>query len=294
MPSHAPGPVVDEEVVRVGLAPGGEVRSIVVDQTLTIEGVGDFELKVLGPVAEVDAPPEQSPQPGLRRTTVLWSGFSPGRKVLRSTLTVDPAESARLPIAVTATATEVTLRNQTTAPGAYDTGPADAGAVVAAVRARLAAGQDPLDGLPAGIPATGPVRAERLSTTVPVRVVGTVGTTPVDAVVAEQPYSIAAVGEARLTVTPVLPGPDALPPDAGVRELQEVLGAVARKADVDVFVGVTVPGPSRTVYEYAPAAAPPPPPPPPPARTPEPLALALAAAGVVVLAVVGRAVWLRS
>lgn len=284
--------MTDEEVVRVGLAPNGAVQSVVVDQTLTIDGLGDFELKVLGPVQEVDAPPEQSPQPGLRRTTVLWSGFSPGRKVLRSTLTMDAtAESVRLPIAVTAVNGSVTLRNQTTLPAAIDVGPAEVRSLVNTVRSRLAAGQDPFDGLPPTIPATGPVAEERLFITVPVRVVGTVGTTPVDVVVADAPVSLAASGEVRLRATAATP---TLAPDAGLRELHVALTQAARKADLDVFIGVTAPGPSSTVYEYGPAAAPPPPPPPPEDLEPNPVAIALALAAALASAVLARAVWLRS
>lgn len=296
LPSHAPGPVADEEVVHIGLGPDGEVESVVVEQTLTISGVGDFELRVLAPVEEVDAPPEQSPQPGLRRNTVLWSGFSPGIKVLRSSLTLEDAaaEAARLPLAVDMRDGVVVLRNQTTAAAAVDVGPTDVGSVVASARARLAAGENPLDGLPRTIPATGPVTEERVAVTVPVRVLGHIGATPVDAVVGEEPHTVVATGDVRLSVTAVLPSPDALSPAAGVRELQAVLTAAVRKADFEAFVGVTVPGPSSTVYEYAPAAAPPPPPPPAEETEADPLAIALAVVGALAIAVVGRALWLRS
>src|SRR5437867_7102727 len=43
---HVPGAVGDAEVVRVGIGRDGSVSSVVVDQTLTLSGVGDFSFHV--------------------------------------------------------------------------------------------------------------------------------------------------------------------------------------------------------------------------------------------------------
>src|SRR5439155_26814536 len=70
--SHAPGSVSDEEVVRVALDPSGAVASVVVDQVLALNGLGDFALEIPGPATNVTAPPDESPQPGLRGGNVIW------------------------------------------------------------------------------------------------------------------------------------------------------------------------------------------------------------------------------
>jgi hypothetical protein len=99
--SKLPGPVADDETVRVGLGPDGAVSGIVVDQTLTIHGTGDFDLVMPGPATHIVGPPDQATQPGLRRGEILWNGFSPGLKTLRSTVTLDPTfEQFRIPLAV--------------------------------------------------------------------------------------------------------------------------------------------------------------------------------------------------
>lgn len=97
-----PGTVADAEVVRVGLGPSGATRSIVVDQTLTINGVGDFAFTIPGPAADVTGPRDSVVQPGLRLGDVSWAGFSSGQRVLRSRVTlVHERDIVRhLPVAV--------------------------------------------------------------------------------------------------------------------------------------------------------------------------------------------------
>jgi hypothetical protein len=306
--SHAPGPVDDHEIVHVGLAPDGTVVSVKVDQTLTVSGVGDFEMRVLGPVDDVDAPAEQSPQPGLRRQTVTWQGFSPGTKTLRSTLTLQAAfERNRLPLAVTVADDAVTLRNGTTLPAAFAVGTPDAAAVsrlAEGVRARLAAGLVPVageDGLPSSLDSRTPVGEERVYVTVPVHVTGTVGDVPIDVVVADTPIVVplsspapapaTGGGVVHLRVAGTLP---ALAPGAGLREVQTALAQAARLVDLDAFVGVTVAGPSTAVYEYGPAPKATAPPLPPPDRPADRAALAWSAVAAMALAALGRSIWLRS
>ncbi|MDQ1439214.1 MAG: hypothetical protein QOK43_2843 [Acidimicrobiaceae bacterium] len=308
--SHAPGPVDDREIVHVGLAPDGTVVSVKVDQILTVSGVGDFEMRVLGPVDDVDAPAEQSPQPGLRRQTVTWQGFSPGAKTLRSTLTLQAAfERNRLPLAVTVADDAVTLRNGTTLPAAFAVGTPDAAAVsrlAEGVRGRLAAGLVPVageDGLPSSLDSRTPVGEERVYVTVPVHVTGTVGNVSIDVVVADTPIVVpvsaplparapaAGGGVVHLRIAGALP---TLPPGAGLREVQTALAQAARLVDLDAFVGVTVAGPSTTVYEYGPAPKAATPPPPPPDRPADRATLAWSAVAAMALAALGRSIWLRS
>ena len=99
--SKVPGPVSDRERVQAALGLDGSMQSVVVDQTLTIHGVGDFDLVIPRMATTVTGPPDQAIQPGLRRGEILWNGFSPGERVLRSTATLDRTlERLRFPVTV--------------------------------------------------------------------------------------------------------------------------------------------------------------------------------------------------
>ena len=52
-------------------------------------GVGDFDLVMPRMATGISGPADQAIQPGLRRGEILWNGFSPGERVLRSTVTLD-------------------------------------------------------------------------------------------------------------------------------------------------------------------------------------------------------------
>lgn len=309
LPSRAPGPVADDEVVRVGLAPDGSVRSVRVDQRLTIAGVGDFDMKVLGPALDVVGREGASPQPGLRNGTVIWQGFSPGTKVLESTVTLQTDfERTRLPVRVEAGGSEVVIANSTAVPVSLSVGPADAGALralVAAVRGRLAAGVAPVPGadrLPSSLPAGGPVTVERRVVQAPMRVQGSAGGVPFDVLLpsAAAPDGRLVVSrgaggseDVRFTVTPALPEAAALPDNAGVVETVAVLAQAARLPQYQAYEGVTVPGPSTARYEYGPelaAAAVPVG----PAEQADWATVGLAAVAALLLAGVAGAAWARS
>ena len=294
LPSRAPGPVDDAEVVRVGLAPDGSVQSVRVDQRLTVHGLGDFDMKVLGPALDVIGAPGASPRPGLRQGTVIWQGFSPGTKELVSTVVLPPeGERDRLPIEVRVDSAGVTLVNRTAAPIPLAAGEADVAAAAAAVNARLAAGQAPVpgrDGVPAAVSTRGPARTERRPVVVPMHVVGAVGSTPFDVVVGAQPVAVAGAGAVAFTAVAALPAPG---PMASLLDLSTVLTQVARVEEYRVYLGVSVPGPSTTSFEYGPE----------PARRAAPraereradwTAVGLSALAALLLAVVGRAAWARS
>jgi hypothetical protein len=291
LPSHAPGPVADDEVVHVGLAADGGVRSVTVDQQLRLTGLGDFEVRVLGPVTDVVGVPGASPQPGLRLGTVIWQGFSPGAKVLRATMTLNPVnERDRLPVRLGPgpTVTNAAVVSVQVAQGSPE--PAAVRSLVASVRAALAAGVAPVPGaggIPASLPSSGPVTLVRRTVHVPLRVVGDgVDTVLTDATPVRVPASF--------TVTTALPDVSALPPDASLDAVEAVLAQVAHRADVDAYMGATVPGSSTTRYEFAPAAAAPLPT---AAVAPErahPMTLVLCALVALALAVEAWAVWARS
>ena len=101
--SDVPGPVVNDEVVHVGLAGDGSVVSVLADQRLRLTGEGDYAIRERGP-ARSAASLSSEPPPVTRRGAVVWQGFSPGRRDLAARLTLDPQlETTRLPLTVSAT-----------------------------------------------------------------------------------------------------------------------------------------------------------------------------------------------
>jgi hypothetical protein len=95
-----PGRAEDEESISVALGADGTPQSVVVDQNLRIHGIGDYFFKVSGPAMDVTALPKSDAEPGLRKGSVLWQGFSEGKTTLaaRMPLFVDQ-EIERLPLA---------------------------------------------------------------------------------------------------------------------------------------------------------------------------------------------------
>ncbi len=103
--SDVPGPVVNDETVRVGLGGDGGVRNVTADQRLALTGQGDYAVRERGP-ARSAVSLSQEPPPVTRRGAVVWQGFSPGRRDLAARLTLDPLiEAQHLPLSVTVTFT---------------------------------------------------------------------------------------------------------------------------------------------------------------------------------------------
>jgi hypothetical protein len=99
--SDVPGPVVNDEVIRVGLGGDGSVRQVLADQRLRLSGAGDYAIRERGPARSATSLTDEPP-PVTRRGAVVWQGFSPGRRDLAARLTLDPQiEATRLPLAVT-------------------------------------------------------------------------------------------------------------------------------------------------------------------------------------------------
>ncbi len=97
--SVVPGPVRNDEVVRVGLGPDG-VERVQVEQRLGLTGQGDYQVRERGPARAALALGEEPP-PVTKSGAVVWQGFSPGTRDLAALLTLDPVlEAPRLPLAV--------------------------------------------------------------------------------------------------------------------------------------------------------------------------------------------------
>jgi hypothetical protein len=127
--SVVPGPVHDEEDVRVELGPSGAPARVTDRQRLLIRGTGSYIVLELGPARDAVGLDDTVP-PVLKLGTVVWQGFSPGRRELSALLTLDPGiEAARLPMRVTLTFQDVDGRRRALLPGAE--APADGTITVA-------------------------------------------------------------------------------------------------------------------------------------------------------------------
>ena len=202
LPSDVPGPVVNDEVVTVGVGGDGSVRKVVLAQRLQLHGTGDYAVRERGPAREATSLGEEPP-PLTRKGAVVWQGFSPGRRELAATLLLDPLiEAQHLPLAVSVSfagtdgstrsldpggrvpgpgTVTVTLTNVTEQPAELPTASDVAPGVVAplldtALRvarhpsaARLPSTDD---GLPARLTVSGPARVQA-SQAVPFRLTGT-------------------------------------------------------------------------------------------------------------------------
>jgi hypothetical protein len=92
------------ERVLAGVAPDGRVVSVDVRHRLLLTGKGDYLIVIGAPVEGVQAGPESESQPGLRQGQILWSGFSPGRKLLVADAKLAAGSSAPfLPVRLRAT-----------------------------------------------------------------------------------------------------------------------------------------------------------------------------------------------
>jgi hypothetical protein len=196
--SVAPGQVADSEVARVSLGPDGAVTGVAVTQTLTMSGVGDFNVVLPGPALHVVGPPDQATQPGLRRGTILYQGFVPGSKTLVATATLDPAfERFRVPVIVSVRYLQdgrevkppvtgpveimIGIANNSSRLVPVRLGSARAGDVASlldALRAELKAGRVPVAGtrgVPASLSSSTAVEVVRPPVTVPFAVSGAIG-----------------------------------------------------------------------------------------------------------------------
>lgn len=101
-----PGPVTDTERVEVKVTPEGIPWRVVVDQRLEVHGVGDYFVKIPGPVRSVTGLADSTSEPGLRSGSLVWQGFATDGELLGARVVLDASnEQDRLPLAVTVRAT---------------------------------------------------------------------------------------------------------------------------------------------------------------------------------------------
>lgn len=195
--SVVPGPVVNDEVVLVGLGGAGVPQRVLLEQRLKLSGEGDYQVRERGPARASEALGDE-PAPVTKFGAVVWQGFSPGSRQLAARLTLDPVlEAPRLPLQVTLSydgsplpaggrlpgpgTVVLTLTNTTQQPATLPTA-ADAPArpVAAALDTARKAAQEPGPRLPtagAGLPAAVPATAEATTrgvSGVPLRITGAI------------------------------------------------------------------------------------------------------------------------
>ncbi|HEX4678496.1 MAG TPA: hypothetical protein VH210_04700 [Gaiellaceae bacterium] len=253
--------------VDVSLDPTGAPFAVVATQQLDVGVLGDYFFTIGAPVLDVEAAPGSASTPGLRASSILWTGFNPGHRKLIARATLKPGVAgASLPLRLQVAPGRVTLVNAT----AVTAGSYTADALVppllsylAQLRRQVARGQSPASG---AAYVTSKPTATGLRVAVPLHVTGTVGGQHIDAIV-ENRLVVRGSGPARLTVTPASPERLLNAPTAGLsgRQLLERVSraslTLARSHQYQTFLGNPDPtGSSRTTYVYRTAARPAPPP----------------------------------
>jgi hypothetical protein len=223
--SSVPGPVVNDEVVLVGLDGTGRPSRILVEQRLLLTKVGDYVIRERGPARSAVPLVAGSDPPNTKFGAVVYQGFTPGDRKLGARLTLDTGlEELRLPLAITVTfdggtgprpiepggripgagVVHLKLVNQTRQPAELPTGvDADPAVLAGPLDAALRFAQAPPG---PRLPSTGTILPRRLPVTSPARRTGT------------QSVPLRITGSLRLIgTTGTVAGPKVSPlPDGGV------------------------------------------------------------------------------
>jgi hypothetical protein len=301
LPNVFKAPIRSGAVVRVGIDSEGRVVSAAATQRLVLKRIGDYRLTVPAPARNVVEAAGSDSTPGLRQGAVLWSGFSPGNRVLAATVTLDPnAAATLLPLKVEITDGAVRLQNATAATATTftaDGNPGQLARILAALRS------DPLGrslGRGTYVEVTGKAETLPVPVVAPLRVTGRVGNRDVSLVLTDEPRTIHVGGrpQVRLAVRPVPPAELAsTPPRPTWEEAVRISLTLARVRQYESYLVNPDPlGAVRTSYTYRTVAAPAPPPTP-----PAPQDEGLAAWAIALIAVAGVAgagglavVWAKS
>jgi hypothetical protein len=204
--SSVPGPVVNDEIVLVGLDGGGTPSRVLLEQRLLLTKVGDYVIRERGPARSAVGLVADSDPPNTKFGAVVFQGFTPGDRKLGARLTLDTGlEAERLPLRAAVTfddgsgpkslapgggipgagTVRIRLENRTAQPAELPTGAdADAGALAgpldAALRIAKAAPGPRLPStettLPQRVTVTGPARRQGTQS-VPLRITGSLRVT---------------------------------------------------------------------------------------------------------------------
>jgi hypothetical protein len=242
---RVPGRLRARERVHVAVDRSGRPVHIVVDQTLTVLGKGDYSFVVSGPVEDVRPLGASQSPPGLRTGGVVWQGFSPGTRTLAAAITVRrEAAVSGLPLRIDIAGDRLRLANATAATTTGLASPAPVRALAAALEtARAAISRGHAIGAQL-VRLSGAAREERVRVVLPLHVRGVAqfsgGSRQVNIDLASEPVSIHGEGRLRKLVLRVdVPFPRALLAPAGARSWREAAararlgnGAAATRATV--------------------------------------------------------------
>lgn len=96
-----PGRLESAQRVLVGIRPDGSPASVQAIQRLVLTGSGDYAFIIAAPVTDVLPGPGTESEPGFRLNSIVWQGFSPGRRVLSARAALRLADAApSLPVRV--------------------------------------------------------------------------------------------------------------------------------------------------------------------------------------------------
>lgn len=285
--------------VHVSVLPSGAPFAVTADQTLIVNVKGDYDLTVGAPLLGVSALPGSQSVPGLRSNAIVWEGFNPRRRTLKSRARLVAAQAVpALPLRIEVRDGSTTFVNTTGVTVASFTADADPAPLVGylgKLQHAVSAGLP----LPEGTAAlTGAAHATRARITVPLVVRGTVGVRSIDARVTGR-LTVPARGQIAVSVEPKAPVAAALTGLSGREALARAATLAlteARLRQFERFLANPDPtGSSTTVYSYRTAV----PPRPPVAVQPAPhvrdrFATVAVGAGLLLAAAAGLAVWARA
>lgn len=160
--------------VQVGIDGAGRPVRVTALDRIVVDGAGDYSFSIPAPATRVVAGPGSASQPGLRSGTVLWQGFSAGRRVLVAKISLDAARAAKaLPVQLAIGPEGIRIRNATATTVTATVGPAPRTEVAAALRSAYDAvrNRTPIAAQPIGF--TGRTRAVKRIVRARVRVTGT-------------------------------------------------------------------------------------------------------------------------
>jgi hypothetical protein len=82
------GRLASVQAVTVTIDRSGMVIRVVDVDRILVGRKGDYSFAINGPIEDVRAAPGSESEPGLRTGTVVWQGFSPGRRLLAAAITL--------------------------------------------------------------------------------------------------------------------------------------------------------------------------------------------------------------
>jgi hypothetical protein len=82
------GRLVSTQAVIVTIDGSGDATRVVDVDRILVSRKGDYSFAINGPIDDVRAAPGSESEPGLRTSSVVWQGFSPGRRMLAAEITL--------------------------------------------------------------------------------------------------------------------------------------------------------------------------------------------------------------